>query len=125
MGSGGVMGERKVGTVGVGERGCRHGEGRDGVKTDEGEERIWKKYEWEDQLLFDQGNENFGASRASKSILVDCHFVFQEHGQMMFLPPSSSGPTTVSGFVPPEFFSSRLGSEGTFKESVSKSVPSF
>ncbi|MCE0482095.1 hypothetical protein HAX54_040492 [Datura stramonium] len=40
-------------------------------------------------------------------------------------PVPSSGPTTVSGFVPPEFFGYCLGSEGTFKESVSKSIPSF
>ncbi|MCE0482276.1 hypothetical protein HAX54_040897 [Datura stramonium] len=41
--------------------------------------------------------------------------------------PSSipSKLTTVSGMIPPEFFSSCLGSEGTFKESVSKTVPSF
>ncbi|MCD7466168.1 hypothetical protein HAX54_002612 [Datura stramonium] len=37
----------------------------------------------------------------------------------------SSELTTVSGIVPSKFFSSYLGSEGTFKESVSKSVPSF
>ncbi|MCD9643658.1 hypothetical protein HAX54_031290 [Datura stramonium] len=40
-------------------------------------------------------------------------------------PVPSSGLTTMSGIVPPEFFSSFLGSEGTFKEFVSKIVPLF
>ncbi|MCE5167229.1 hypothetical protein HAX54_043484, partial [Datura stramonium] len=40
-------------------------------------------------------------------------------------PFPASALTTASGIVPPEFFSSCLGSEGTFKESISKRVPSF
>ncbi|MCE5166749.1 hypothetical protein HAX54_025733, partial [Datura stramonium] len=40
-------------------------------------------------------------------------------------PVPASELTTVSGIVPPEFSSSYLGSEETFEESVSKSVPSF
>ncbi|MCD7461604.1 hypothetical protein HAX54_046572, partial [Datura stramonium] len=40
-------------------------------------------------------------------------------------PVPSSGLTTVSGIVPPKFSSFCLGYERTFKESVSKIIPSF